>query len=106
MTSETSPKSRFGDDRRTAGQPIADFVRSRSMQLGLWVGLSGSSQEAHGCFFQPDPWTVMGPALHFESATSINAERIRALDEEVDAIVSLATEENIEDGMESDTEAP
>ena len=105
MTSETSPKNRFGDDRRPSGQPIADFVRSRSMQLGLWVGLSGSSQEAHGCFFQPDPWTVMGPALQFESATSINVERIRALDEEVDAIVSLATEENIEDGMESDTEA-
>ena len=104
MTSETSSKGGSGEDYRSNGRPIADFVRSRSVQLGLWVGLSGSSQEAHGCFFQPDPWTVMAPALHFESATSINVERVRVLDEEVDAIVSLATEENIEDGMESDTE--
>lgn len=104
MTSETSPESRFGADRQSTGHPLVEFVRSRSMQLGLWVGLNGSSQEAHGCFFHTDPWTAMTPPPHFESATSINAEQVWALDEEVDAIVSLATDENIEDGMESDTE--
>ena len=48
--------------------------------------------------------TVPDPVLQFESATSVDGEQVRVLDDEIEAIVTTATEESIRDGMESETE--
>ncbi len=46
----------------------------------------------------------MPDVLHPESATGIEWHEVNRLDGEVESIVALATEEFIEDGMDSDTE--
>ena len=105
MTRRTLSGTTPRDDDQSTGHPLAEFVRIRSMQLSLWwICLRADSQKVHDCSFQPDPWTLVGPMPQFESATSINVQQVHALDVEVDALVSLATEESIEDGMESNTE--
>ena len=52
-----------------------------------------------------EAWTLAPGVLHLESATNIEWHELNCLDGEVESIVALATEEFIEDGMDSDTEA-
>ena len=52
-----------------------------------------------------DSWTILPDVpLHLRSATSIEFQESNFLDEEVESIVALASEEFIEDGMDSATE--
>ena len=104
MTVAHSLEIQFDSDSQGTRNSLVEFVRTRSREFGLWIGLSESSHEAHSCVFHPDPWTVLNPVQQFESATSVDEQQARALDSEIEAIVSLATEENIEDGMDSQTE--
>ena len=105
MTLESSSEVPISDDERRTRHTFVDSARSRFVQFRLWVGLSTGGDETHNCYFRPDPWTVPEPVLQFESATSVDVQQVRVLDDEIEELITIATEESIEDGMESETEA-
>ena len=104
MSRDASSEERAEDLETASEDSFVDLARSRLIQLRLWLGLSAGSDEGHSCYFRPDPWTVLNQVVLCHSATSVDAQEMQILDGEIEEIVSVATDENVQDGMESETE--
>ena len=94
-------------DNPSGGDRVVDKLLSLIRPIRLSLELSNDSRVIPEVYYgqsTTEAWTLLPDVPYLESATNIEWQEPCSLDEEVEAIVSLAAEEFIEDGMDSDTE--
>ena len=98
MTGSDSSCAQEGTDKA----PAVEFTQAAYRLIRRVVVRAGLSEVSQRCHVQLGVATDTISTPYFESATAVDPLR-QALEREVDAILRLALDEHIEDGMESET---